>query len=67
MSHSTISVGDYHAEFQFDFSGEVHIIEPTGRREVYVPMALLEAVVAEKVRRERIAQIKDAKPEDLLR
>lgn len=65
MSH-TISYGDYHAQVDGDFTGEVHIIEPTGRREVYVPMALLEAIVAEKVRRQLVSAIEDAEPEALL-
>src|SRR3954468_13991555 len=49
-----------------DFSGDVDFSDHDGKHYV-IPFFALEAVVAEKVRRERIAALEDADPGDLLK
>ena len=65
MSHN-LTIQGHTANFNGDFSGEVIIWLPQGRGSFAVPFVVLETIVAEKVRRQRISALEDASPSELL-
>lgn len=68
MMHNIEFFGGWSANFNGDFSGDVELRSPgTPTQVMVVPYGILQAIVAEKVRRDRIAAIENAKDEDLLK
>lgn len=66
--HTMEFMGGWVVQHNGDFSGTVELRAPGSPTLVLeVPYLVLQAVVAEKVRRDRIAKLEDAKDEDLLR
>ena len=64
----TMEVNGWVVHFNGDFSGDIELRapgHPTGVTQV--PFVVLEEVVAEKVRRERISSLEDMHPKDLLK
>ena len=65
--HSLESNG-WIAHFNGDFSGDVELRAPgTPTQVTSVPFTVLQEIVAEKVRRDRIAALEEASPDELLR
>lgn len=68
MSHTIEFLGGWSVNFNGDFSGDVEFRSPGTPTQVSViPYRIVQAVVAEKVRRDRISALEDAKDEDLLK
>jgi hypothetical protein len=66
MHHLGIDLGWY-ANHNGDFSGDIEIGNSASGEKITVPFFVLAAIVAEKVRQDRISALEDAKPDDLLR
>lgn len=50
-----------------DFSGEIVLLShEEGRADVTLPFRLIEKIVAEKIRRDKIRKLEDASAEDIL-
>lgn len=62
-----LEINGWNINVNGDFSGDVVIDHPDELRRISIPFAILEGIVAEKVRRERIAAIEQMPPTDLLR
>lgn len=65
MHHLPIDLG-WSANHNGDFSGDVSINRPDGSS-FSVPYFVLEAIVAQKVRSDRINNLEQAEPRDLLK
>ena len=65
MSHS-MTIEGHTASFNGDFSGDVTIWLPQGEAAFSVPFSVIEAVVAEKYRRNIISAVEDATPAGIL-
>jgi hypothetical protein len=67
-----LKLGNYGLNFNSDFSGEIIVKLENGEgfvgvREVArLPFFVMAEIVAEKIRRERIAKLEDAKAEEIL-
>lgn len=66
MSHSISFYSGWTVNFNGDFSGDVEFVAKDGTRHA-IPFHAVEAVVAEKVKRDRIAKLEDMDPRDLLK
>lgn len=64
--HSMTLEDGWLAHFNGDFSGMIEFVRRDGVA-VFLPFSIIEAVVAEKLRRDRIAQLEEASPKELLR
>ncbi|HEX8106688.1 MAG TPA: hypothetical protein VF516_03120 [Kofleriaceae bacterium] len=57
--------GEWSINFNGDFSGDVHFVSPTNERYI-IPYEVVQAVVAERVRRAKVAFFEDADDDSLL-
>lgn len=65
--HTMELFGGWRVHHNGDFSGDVEITAPgTPTQVMVVPMLVLQCVVAEQLRRERIAALEDAGPLDII-
>lgn len=65
MHNLTLNSG-WAVNFNGDFSGDVHVVRPDGSS-FSMPFYVMEEAVGEKVRRERISYLEQAKARDLLK
>jgi hypothetical protein len=66
--HTMEFVGGWIAHHNGDFSGDVELHSPgTPTQVTVVPFLIIQQIVAEKVRRDRIAKLEEAGPAELLR
>jgi hypothetical protein len=66
--HMMEFLGGWIVNHNGDFSGDVELRSPWNPTQVtVVPFGILRAVVAEKVRRDRIAALEQASDEDLIK
>ncbi len=63
----SMKIGEWNIHYNGDFSGDIHFDRRDGKEKIRIPFSVVEALVAEKVRAERIAQLEDASTEELLR
>lgn len=67
-----MEVGNYSINFNGDFSGDILVDLTNGsgfvgvKRVCEMPFMVMAAIVAEKIRRDRISELEEATPEDIL-
>lgn len=57
---------DWSVNFNGDFSGDVRLVNPEKKIEVWIPFDVLKAVVAEFVRHKRISQLETCKDDEAI-
>lgn len=63
----SMTFGEFYISFNGDFSGDVEISARTSEGLISLPYWLLEEIVAEKVRRERISALEAMTRSDLIK
>jgi hypothetical protein len=66
MSHSISFYSNWTVHFNGGFDGDVEFVAPDGTKHA-IPFHAVEAVVAEKIKRDRISTLENMDPRDLLK